>query len=30
MPVSAVAEITGFHWETVKKIHLGIIKEKRL
>ena len=27
MPVSAVAEITGFHWETVKKIHLGIMDE---
>ncbi|WP_294495721.1 ISL3 family transposase [uncultured Ruminobacter sp.] len=27
MPVSAVAEITGFHWETVKKIHLGFMDE---
>ena len=27
MPVSAVAEITGFHWEAVKKIHLGIMDE---
>ena len=27
MPISAVAEITGFHWETVKKIHLGIMDE---
>lgn len=27
MPVSAVAEITAFHWETVKKIHLGIMDE---
>ena len=25
MSVSAVSEITGFHWETIKKIHLGII-----
>ena len=37
MSVSAVAEITGIHWETVKKIHLGIMddflkkrKEERL
>lgn len=27
MPVSAVAKITGFHWETVKKIHLGFMDE---
>ena len=25
MSVSAVSEITGFHWETIKKIHLGIM-----
>ena len=25
MSVSEVSEITGFHWETIKKIHLGII-----
>ena len=25
MSVSAVSEITGIHWETVKKIHLGIM-----
>lgn len=29
MSVSAVAEITGIHWETVKKIHQGIINGKR-
>ena len=27
MSVSAVAEITGIHWETVKKIHQGIMDE---
>ena len=25
MSVSAVSEITGFNWETIKKIHLGIM-----
>ena len=27
MSISAVAEITGFHWETIKKIHLGIMDD---
>ena len=27
--VSAIAEISGFHWETVKRIHSGVIDDFR-
>jgi len=27
MPISAVHEITGIHWETIRNIHLGMMEE---